>query len=172
VLRGRPPGTRSGRLVVHAPVPLLAQRRDLQVMRRQQVGVPDSERAGQLRLLGEQAGDGQHLRDGTRTMAWGRPDVFTTARGREVVFWQSPRTVKQSRPGVHRPTARAAGIPELEVLVDIREQYPYASPTSESPSPAAPCQPVTTPFWSTGGWSPPWNANPSPTSSRRSPSAG
>jgi len=51
--------------------------------------------------------------------------VFTTARGREVVFWQSPRTVKQSRPGVRRPTARAAGIPELEILVDIREQYPY-----------------------------------------------
>lgn len=51
--------------------------------------------------------------------------VFTTARGRQVVFWQSPRTVKQSRPGVRRPTARAAGIPELEVLVDIREQYPY-----------------------------------------------
>lgn len=51
--------------------------------------------------------------------------VFTTARGREVVFWQSSRTVKQSRPGVRRPTARAAGTPELEVLVDIREQYPY-----------------------------------------------
>lgn len=51
--------------------------------------------------------------------------VFTTARGREVVFWQSPRTVKQSRPGVRRPTARAAGIPELEILVDIRERYPY-----------------------------------------------
>jgi hypothetical protein len=42
-----------------------------------------------------------------------------------VVFWQSPRTIKQSRPGVRRPTTRAAGIPELEVLVDIREQYPY-----------------------------------------------
>jgi hypothetical protein len=51
--------------------------------------------------------------------------VFTTARGRQVVFWQSPRTVKQSRPGVRRPTARAAGVAELEVLVDIREQYPY-----------------------------------------------
>jgi hypothetical protein len=51
--------------------------------------------------------------------------VFTTARGRQVVFWQSPRTVKQSRPGVRRPVARAAGIPELVVMVDIREQYPY-----------------------------------------------
>ncbi len=51
--------------------------------------------------------------------------VFTTARGREVVFWQSPRTVKQSRPGVRRPTARAAGLARLEILVDIRERYPY-----------------------------------------------
>lgn len=51
--------------------------------------------------------------------------VFTTARGREVVFWQSPRTAKQSRPGVRRPTARAAGLAQLHILVDIREQYPY-----------------------------------------------
>jgi len=51
--------------------------------------------------------------------------VFTTARGRQVIFWQSPRTVKQSRPGVRRPTTRAAGIPELEIVVDVHEQYPY-----------------------------------------------
>ena len=36
--------------------------------------------------------------------------VRTMARGREVVFWQSPRTRKQSRPGVRTPAARAAGI--------------------------------------------------------------
>jgi len=36
--------------------------------------------------------------------------VFTTARGRDAVFWQSPRTRKQARPGVRTPTARAAGI--------------------------------------------------------------
>jgi hypothetical protein len=35
--------------------------------------------------------------------------VFTRARGREVVFWQSPRTRKQSRPQVRLPTARARG---------------------------------------------------------------
>lgn len=51
--------------------------------------------------------------------------VFTTARGREVVFWQSPRTTKQSRPGVRTPTARAAGIPELQVVVDTHERYAY-----------------------------------------------
>ncbi len=51
--------------------------------------------------------------------------VFTNARGREMVFWQSPRTAKQAKPNVRIPTARAAGIVELEVLVDAHERYPY-----------------------------------------------
>jgi len=51
--------------------------------------------------------------------------VFTRARGREMVFWQSPRTRKQARPDVRLPTARAAGIGELEILVDAHEHYPY-----------------------------------------------
>jgi ERCC4 domain len=51
--------------------------------------------------------------------------VFTRARGREVVFWQSPRTRKQARPDVTLPTARASGIRELEILVDAHERYPY-----------------------------------------------
>ena len=51
--------------------------------------------------------------------------VFTTARGREAVFWQSPRTRSQARPNVRTPTARAAGIAELEILVDSHEQYAY-----------------------------------------------
>src|SRR6266536_1910706 len=51
--------------------------------------------------------------------------VFTTARGREAVFWQSPRTRKQARPNVRTPPARAAGIAELEIVVDSHEQYPY-----------------------------------------------
>ncbi len=51
--------------------------------------------------------------------------VFTTARGRQAVFWQSPRTRKQARPDVRTPTARAAGIAELEIVVDAHEQYPY-----------------------------------------------
>ncbi|MGI8625539.1 MAG: hypothetical protein ACR2J5_03060, partial [Geodermatophilaceae bacterium] len=42
--------------------------------------------------------------------------VFTTARGREAVFWQSPRTRKQARPNVTTPTARAAGIAELQIV--------------------------------------------------------
>jgi hypothetical protein len=51
--------------------------------------------------------------------------VFTTARGRDAVFWQSARTRKQARPNVATPTARAAGIAELEIAVDSRERYGY-----------------------------------------------
>ncbi len=51
--------------------------------------------------------------------------VFTKARGRDAVFWQSPRTRKQARPNVRTPTARAAGITELEIVVDSHEQYAY-----------------------------------------------
>ena len=51
--------------------------------------------------------------------------VFTKARGRDVVFWQAPRTRKQARPNVTTPTARAAGIADLEIIVDTRERYAY-----------------------------------------------
>jgi len=51
--------------------------------------------------------------------------VFTTAKGREVVFWQAPKTRKQARPAVRVPTARAAGLDELAVIVDAHERYPY-----------------------------------------------
>ncbi|MEU2043721.1 ERCC4 domain-containing protein [Nocardia niwae] len=51
--------------------------------------------------------------------------VFTRARGRDMVFWQSPRTRRQARPNVRTPTARAAGLADLEIVVDTREQYAY-----------------------------------------------
>lgn len=51
--------------------------------------------------------------------------VFTRARGRDMVFWQSPRTRRQARPDVSLPTARAAGVADLEILVDAHEQRPY-----------------------------------------------
>lgn len=50
--------------------------------------------------------------------------VVTQARGREVIFWQSPRTAKQARPNVTLPTRRATGR-VLEILVDSGEKYPY-----------------------------------------------
>ena len=51
--------------------------------------------------------------------------VFTKARGRDAVFWQSARTRKQARPDVRTPTARASGIGDLEIIVDSRERYAY-----------------------------------------------
>jgi hypothetical protein len=51
--------------------------------------------------------------------------VYTTARGREMVFWQAPRTRKQARPAVRVPTARASGLSELEIIVDAHERYAY-----------------------------------------------
>ncbi|MEM4712378.1 MAG: ERCC4 domain-containing protein [Archaeoglobaceae archaeon] len=50
--------------------------------------------------------------------------VFTRARGREVIFWQSARTAKQARPAVPIPTARAAGR-VLEIVVDSHERYAW-----------------------------------------------
>ena len=67
--------------------------------------------------------------------------VFTTARGRDAVFWQSPRTRKQARPNVSTPTARAAGVAGLEIVVDTREQYAYrfASQQATTVKKALPC---------------------------------
>jgi hypothetical protein len=52
--------------------------------------------------------------------------VFTRIRGgRQAIFWQTARTSKQARPAVSVPSARAAGIVELEIVVDSHERYPY-----------------------------------------------
>ena len=50
--------------------------------------------------------------------------VFAKARGRDVIFWQSARTVKQARPNVAIPTARAAG-QVLTIAVDVHERYAW-----------------------------------------------
>ncbi len=50
--------------------------------------------------------------------------VFTRARGRDVIFWQSARTVRQARPNVTVPTARASGR-LLDIVVDSHERYPW-----------------------------------------------
>lgn len=50
--------------------------------------------------------------------------VITRARGREVIFWQSPRTSKQARPNVGIPTRRASG-QLLQIVVDSGEKYAY-----------------------------------------------
>lgn len=50
--------------------------------------------------------------------------VFTKARGRDMIFWQSARTARQARPNVTVPTQRASGH-VLEILVDSHERYPW-----------------------------------------------
>lgn len=50
--------------------------------------------------------------------------VFTKARGRQMIFWQSARTSKQARPNVATPTARAGGR-ELHILIDSNERYAW-----------------------------------------------
>ena len=50
--------------------------------------------------------------------------VFTKARGRDMIFWQSARTARQARPNVTVPKQRASGH-VLEILVDGRERYPW-----------------------------------------------
>lgn len=51
--------------------------------------------------------------------------VLTRARGREMIFWQSARVAKAARPNVALPTARAAGLETLEIVVDTRERYAW-----------------------------------------------
>ena len=50
--------------------------------------------------------------------------VFTRARNREMIFWQSARTTKQARPNVSVPTARAGGR-VLDIVVDSHERYAW-----------------------------------------------
>jgi hypothetical protein len=50
--------------------------------------------------------------------------VFTRARGREAIFWQSARTTKKARPNVDVPRARASG-QVLDIIVDSHERYPW-----------------------------------------------
>ncbi len=51
--------------------------------------------------------------------------VFTTLRGREAIFWQTPKAAKGSRPGVRIPRRKVAGLEDLAVVIDTRERYPY-----------------------------------------------
>ena len=89
--------------------------------------------------------------------------VFTTARGGDAVFWQSPRTRKQARPQVNLPTARAAGSPSSRSSSTPTNATPTASPASRCAPPAGACPAATTASSSTGPSSPRWNANPCPT---------
>ena len=51
--------------------------------------------------------------------------VVTNARGRQMIFWQTARTSRQARPAVTLLGARASGVADLEIAVDVRERYPF-----------------------------------------------
>ena len=52
--------------------------------------------------------------------------IFTTLpSGREGIFWQTRKVITTARPGARIPGRRASGIPELVIVVDSREHYPY-----------------------------------------------
>lgn len=51
--------------------------------------------------------------------------VLTHVRGREAIFWQTARTARQARPTGRLPRARAAGVAEVEIVVDSHERYAW-----------------------------------------------
>ncbi|MEU0312308.1 histone-like nucleoid-structuring protein Lsr2 [Nocardioides sp. NPDC006273] len=51
--------------------------------------------------------------------------VVTNARGRQMIFWQTARTTRQAKPAVSVPGARASGVPDLEIVIDSHERYPF-----------------------------------------------
>ena len=59
--------------------------------------------------------------------------VFVTLRGgREAVFWQTAKTAAAARPGVRIPSRRAAGLDDLEIVVDTRERCGYRFATQQA----------------------------------------
>lgn len=48
-----------------------------------------------------------------------------TPAGHPAIFWQTRKVVGTARPGARIPGRRASGIPELVILVDTREKYPF-----------------------------------------------
>ena len=51
--------------------------------------------------------------------------VFAEKDGRELIFWQTPKTTKGTRPGVRIPARRASGYDVLAIVADSRERYGY-----------------------------------------------
>jgi hypothetical protein len=51
--------------------------------------------------------------------------IFTSIRGREGIFWQTPKTTRRSRPTVRVPTRRASSLSDIAIAIDTRERYPF-----------------------------------------------
>ena len=50
--------------------------------------------------------------------------VFTTARGRAMIFWQTAKAAANARPGLRVPSRRAVALEHI--VVDTREKYGYS----------------------------------------------
>lgn len=52
--------------------------------------------------------------------------VFTQLKGgRPAIFWQSPQTTRNTKPGARMPKRRASGQKDLVIVKDTRERYGY-----------------------------------------------
>lgn len=92
--------------------------------------------------------------------------VFVTLRGgREAVFWQTSKTAAASRPGLRIPSRRAAGIADLEVIVDTRERYGYRFAAQQATTRRAALRAGDYAVELDGDVSRRWSASRSPTSS-------
>lgn len=58
--------------------------------------------------------------------------IFTTIKGREGIFWQTPKTTRASRPTVRVPARRASGLTDIDIAVDTRERYPFRFNTQQA----------------------------------------
>src|SRR4029450_1615587 len=81
--------------------------------------------------------------------------VFTRVRGRQVIFWQSPRTARGARPGGRVPGGRAGGRRGGAGPAARGRPPPWSTPASATRGDSAasagcrwnggPCRPATTP---------------------------
>lgn len=58
--------------------------------------------------------------------------VFTSKQGRELIFWQTAKTVTGARPGVRIPARRASRQDEFTIVADSRERYAYKFTTQQA----------------------------------------
>jgi hypothetical protein len=58
--------------------------------------------------------------------------IFTTIKGREGIFWQTPKTTRGSRPGIRVPARRASGLDDLTISVTPESVTRSALPASGS----------------------------------------
>lgn len=70
--------------------------------------------------------------------------VHTMARGRQVVFWQSPKTRKQSRPGVRTPPPAPPASPSCTSSSTPTNATPTPLPTNPRRRRGKPCPAATT----------------------------